>query len=48
MAEDALVEEYGQDQVERFIDSERVMNVILDSATIKEVPAETKDSASAE
>lgn len=48
MAEDALVEEYGQDQVDRFIDSERVMNVILDSATIKEVPAETKDSASAE
>lgn len=48
MAEDALVEEYGQDQVDRFIDSERVMNVILDSATIKEVPAETKDSAFAE
>lgn len=44
--EEALLEEYGQDRVDLIVNSERVMNVILDSATIKEVPAETKDNAS--
>lgn len=45
MTEEELIEQNGQEQVDQFIESERVMKLILDSATVKEVPAETEDAA---
>ncbi|WP_230398336.1 trigger factor [Novisyntrophococcus fermenticellae] len=44
MTEEELIEQNGQDQVDAYIESELVMKVILDSATITEVPAEAKDA----
>lgn len=46
VSEDDFIKQIGQDQVDAYIESERIMKVILDSAEIKEVPAETKDTAS--
>lgn len=47
LTEEELIEQNGQEQVDTFIESERVMKLILDSATIKEVPAETEDAGAA-
>lgn len=44
LTEEELIEKNGQDQVDQYIESERVMKRILDAATITEVPAETKDA----
>ena len=44
MTEEELIEQNGQDQVDAYIESELVMKVILDSATITEVSAEAKDA----
>ena len=47
MTEEELIEQNGQEQVDQYVESERVMKRILDSATITEVPAEAKDDGAA-
>lgn len=46
MSEDELIESYGQDNVDKHVVRQRVMNMILDTAKITEVPAENSDSSS--
>lgn len=45
VTEDELMESYGQDNVEQSIMMNRVSNLILENATVKEVPADTTDDA---
>ncbi len=46
VSEEDLIKQIGQEQVDEYIESERIMKRILDSADITEVPAESKDTAS--